>query len=301
MRPAPLLLPLIPFIFSLISVAQADPLPVVATTSVLQDLVRNVGGDKVVVKSLVGPDGDAHTYEPTPSDAKSISSARLVVINGFGLEGWLTRLMGSAKFSGIRVTATEGITPLTMQEAEGGKPKTIVDPHAWQSLTNGQIYVANIAKGLAAADPANAASYQHNAEEYSKQLSMLDTKIRAELADVPATKRRVITTHDAFQYYGKAYGVSFIAPIGLSTEEGEPSAGDIAKLERQIKREKLRALFLENISNSRLIDQLAHDTGAIVGPPLFSDALSKPEEPAPTYIQMFEYNTATLKAGMLQN
>jgi len=297
-----LLLPaLIPFIFSSPSAAAADPLPVVATTSVLQDLVRNVGGDKVVVKTLVGPDGDAHTYEPTPSDVKAISTARLVVINGLGLEGWLTRLMGSAKFSGTQVTATDGIAPLTMREAEGGKPKTIIDPHAWQSLSNGQIYVANIAKGLAAADPANAALYQHNAEAYSQQLAALDTRIRAELADVPEAKRRVITTHDAFQYYGKAYGIAFIAPIGLSTEEGEPSAGDVAKLERQIKQQKLRALFLENISNSKLIEQLAHDTGAIVGPPLYSDALSKPDEPAPTYLQMFEYNTATLKAGMLKN
>jgi len=301
MRFRSLLPALIPLVFSATSPAAADPLPVVATTSVLQDLVRNVGGEKVVVKTLVGPDGDAHTYEPTPSDAKAISTARLVVINGLGLEGWLTRLMGSAKFSGTRVTATEGITPLTMQEAEGGKPKTIIDPHAWQSLTNGRIYVANIAKGLAAADPANASFYQDNATRYSAALAALEAKIRTELADVPEAKRRVITTHDAFQYYGKAYGVTFIAPIGLSTEEGEPSAGDVAKLERQIKREKLRALFLENISNSKLIEQLAHDTGAIVGPPLFSDALSKPDEPAPTYLQMFEYNTATLKAGMLKN
>lgn len=301
MRLSLLLFPLIPFAFSAPAPAIADPLPVVATTSVLQDLVRNVGGEKVVVKTLVGPDGDAHTYEPTPSDVKAISTARLVVINGLGLEGWLTRLMGSAKFSGTRVTATEGITPMTMVEAEGGKPKTIIDPHAWQSLTNGRIYVANIAKGLSAADPANAGFYQDNATRYSAELTALEIKIRAELADVPQAKRRVITTHDAFQYYGKAYGIAFIAPIGLSTEEGEPSAGDVAKLERQIKQEKLHALFLENISNSRLIEQLAHDTGAIVGPPLFSDALSKPDEPAPTYVQMFEYNTATLKAGMLKN
>lgn len=300
MRLRLLLLPLIPLGFTF-QTAAADPLPVVATTSVLQDLIRNVGGDKVAVKTLVGPDGDAHTYEPTPSDAKAISTARLVVINGLGLEGWLTRLMGSAGFTGTRVIATEGIAPLTMAEEAGGKARTVTDPHAWQSLQNGQIYVANIAKGLAAADPANAATYRQNAEAYSQRLAALDTKIRAELAEVPAPQRRVITTHDAFQYYGKAYGVAFIAPIGLSTEEGEPSAGDVAKLERQIKREKLHALFLENISNSRLIEQLARDTGAIVGPPLFSDALSKPDEPAPTYIQMFEYNTATLKAGMLKN
>ncbi|HLZ66466.1 MAG TPA: metal ABC transporter substrate-binding protein [Aliidongia sp.] len=301
MRPLLLLLPLFPLAFVLSPAVAAEPVPVVATTSVLQDLVRNIGGDKIAVKTLVGPDGDAHTYEPSPSDAQAISSARLVVINGLGLEGWLTRLLESAKFQGTRVTATEGITPLTMQEAEGSRVKTVTDPHAWQSLANGRIYVANIARGLAAADPANAVLYQHNADNYSDRLAALDARIRAELSEVPEAKRRVITTHDAFQYYGKAYGITFIAPIGLTTEEGEPSAGDVAKLERQIKQEKLHALFLENISNSRLIDQLAHDTGAVVGPPLFSDALSKPNEPAPTYIQMFEYNTATLKAGMLKN
>ena len=300
MRLSLMLLPLLPLAFA-IRTAAADPLPVVATTSVLEDLVKNVGGDKVAVKALVGPDSDAHTYEPTPSDAKEISAARVLVINGLGLDGWLTRLMGSTGFTGTRVVATAGITPLTMQEEEGGRSKTVTDPHAWQSLKNGQTYVANIAKGLAAADPANAAVYRQNADAYSARLGALDAKIRAELAEVPAPKRRVITTHDAFQYYGKAYGVSFIAPIGLTTEEGEPSAADVAKLERQIKQEKLRALFLENISNSRLVEQLAHDTGAVVGPPLFSDALSKPDEPAPTYIQMFEYNTATLKAGMLKN
>jgi zinc/manganese transport system substrate-binding protein len=291
--------------------AQAEPLKVVATFSILADLVKNVGADKVAVTTLVGPDADTHTYQPTPSDARAVAEAQVLVTNGLGLEGWLVRLRGAAQSKAIVVVASTGVKPLTMEEeadekaaASGqpkpGKPKRVNDPHAWQSLTNGQVYVANIVKGLAEADPPNADFYRQNGAAYSKQLAGLDDNIKAELAGVPKAKRRVITTHDAFQYFGKAYGIAFLAPLGISTEN-EPSAGDIAKLERQIKREHIKALFLENITNSRLVDQIAKDTGAIVGPSLYSDALSKPDEPASTYVKMFEHNAATLKDGMLKN
>lgn len=291
--------------------AQNDPLKAVATFSILADIVSNIGGNKVAVTTLVGPDADTHTYQPTPADARAISEAKLLVTNGLGLEGWLDRLKGAAKSGATIVVASSGIKPLTMEEeadekatASGqpkpGKPRRISDPHAWQSLSNGQIYVANIVKGLAASDPANAEFYKQNGAAYARQLAALDSKVKETLADVPKAKRRVITTHDAFQYYGKAYGIAFVAPLGISTEN-EPSAGDVAKLERQIKREKIKALFLENVTNGRLIGQIAKDTGAVVGPPLYSDALSKPDEPASTYIKMFEHNTATLKEGMLKN
>jgi len=291
--------------------AQAEPLKVVATFSILADLVQNVGADKVAVTTLVGPDADTHTYQPTPSDARAVAEAKVLVTNGLGLEGWLVRLKDAAKSKAIVVVASTGVKPLTMEEeadekaaASGqpkpGKPRRVNDPHAWQSLTNGQIYVANIVNGLAQADPPNADFYRQNGAAYSKQLAALDGKIKAELAAVPKAKRRVITTHDAFQYFGKAYDIAFVAPLGISTEN-EPSAGDIAKLERQIKREHIKALFLENVTNARLIDQIAKDTGAIVGPSLYSDALSKPDEPASTYVKMFEHNAATLKDGMLKN
>jgi zinc/manganese transport system substrate-binding protein len=283
--------------------AQGTPLKVVVTFSVLGDLVKNVGGDRVSVTTLVGPDGDAHTYQPTPSDARAVSAAAVMVTNGLGLEGWLNRLMSAAQFKGKLVVATSGVKHLTMEEegeGKSGKPQRVSDPHAWQNLANGQVYVANIVNGLIAADPANADAYRQAGETYSRQLAELDRKVREELVSVPKDKRRVITTHDAFQYYGKAYGVAFLAPLGISTEN-EPSAGDLARLERQIKREHIRALFLENVSSPRLIEQIAKDTGAIVGPPLFSDALSKPDEPASTYVKMFEHNTATLKEGMLKN
>ncbi len=291
--------------------AQSETLKVVATFSILGDMVSNVGGNKVAVTVLVGPDADTHTYQPTPADARAVAEAKLLVTNGLGLEGWLDRLRGAAKSSATVVVASSGIKPLTMEEEEDekaaasgqpkpGKPRRINDPHAWQSLSNGQIYVANIVKGLAAADPANAEFYKQNGAAYARQLAALDSQVKETLADVPKAKRRVITTHDAFQYYGKAYGVAFIAPLGISTEN-EPSAGDVAKLERQIKREKIKALFLENVTNGRLIGQIAKDTGAVVGPPLFSDALSKPDEPASTYVKMFEHNTQTLRDGMLKN
>jgi zinc/manganese transport system substrate-binding protein len=291
--------------------AQAEPLKVVATFSILADLVKNVGADKVAVTTLVGPDADTHTYQPTPSDARAVAEAQVLVTNGLGLEGWLVRLKDAAQSKAIVVVASTGVKPLTMEEeadekaaASGqpkpGKPGRVNDPHAWQSLTNGQVYVANIVKGLAQADPPNADFYRQNGAAYSKQLAALDGNIKAELAAVPKAKRRVITTHDAFQYFGKAYNIAFLAPLGISTEN-EPSAGDIAKLERQIKREHIKALFLENVTNARLIDQIAKDTGAIVGPSLYSDALSKPDEPASTYVKMFEHNAAALKDGMLKN
>jgi zinc/manganese transport system substrate-binding protein len=289
--------------------AQGDKLKVVATFSILADIAGTIGGDKVAVTMLVGPDSDTHTYQPTPADARAVAAAKLLVTNGLGLEGWLDRLREAAKSSAAVVVASSGIKPLTMEEERDDKAAAsglrkpgarINDPHAWQNLSNGQIYVANIVKALAVSDPANAAFYQQNGAAYTSELAALDGKVKAMLAELPKAKRRVITTHDAFQYYGKAYGVEFIAPLGISTDN-EPSAGDVAKLERQIKREKIKALFLENVTNGRLIRQIAKDTGAIVGPSLFSDALSKPEEPASTYVKMFEYNTATLVEGMMRN
>jgi zinc/manganese transport system substrate-binding protein len=291
--------------------AQNERLKAVATFSILADITSNIGGSKVTLTTLVGPDADTHTYQPTPADARAVAEASVLVTNGLGLEGWLDRLKGAAKSSAIVVVASTGITPLTMEEEEDekaaasgqkkpGKPRRIDDPHAWQSLTNGQAYVANIVEGLSIADPPNAEFYRQSGDAYARQLAALDRKIRDLLAAVPHAKRRVITTHDAFQYYGKAYGVAFIAPLGISTEN-EPSAGDIASLERQIKREKIKALFLENVTNGRLIGQIAKDTGAVVGPPLYSDALSKPDEPASTYVKMFEHNTATLRDGMMKN
>jgi zinc/manganese transport system substrate-binding protein len=278
--------------------AAAAPVRVVVSFSILEDIVRRIGGGEVVVTSLIGPDSDAHVFEPNPDQARLLAKAQLFVVNGLGFEGWLTRLTRSAQFGGVIVTATDGVTPITTTEP--GETSPIPDPHAWQDPRNGIIYADNIARALAAVDPAHARAYRRRLQTYKAELEALDRQLRNELGEIPADKRRVITSHDAFSYYGKAYGLTFLAAEGLSTDS-EPSAKSLAELIRQIRREGIKALFLENISDPRLVEQLARDTGAIPGPPLYSDALSRPDGPAPTYIRMIEYNTAALKHGMLKN
>jgi zinc/manganese transport system substrate-binding protein len=276
---------------------------VVATFSVLGDMVKNVAGDKVALTTLVGPDADTHLYQPTPADARAIAEARLIVANGLGFEGWLGRAAQAAGFRGTIATASDGVTVLGMEHAGAGggsRPKRVPDPHAWQDLKAGQIYVANIVRALSAVDPGNARYYEEHGGAYGRQLGALDATVRAALAEVPEAKRRVITSHDSFAYYGRAYGVEFKALVGVSTES-EPTASDIARLIQQMRKERTKALFIENMADRRMIDQLAQEAGAAVGPPLYSDALSRPAEPASTYVRMFEYNTAALKAGMLKN
>ena len=206
----------------------AAPLKVVASISVLGDMVRNVGGDRVQVATLVGPDGDPHAFEPRPADAKALATADLVVVNGLALEGWLDRLVKASGYKGSVVTAAESVRPREMDE--GGK--TVPDPHAWQDLANGETYVRNIAAGLEAADPAGKADYERNAQAYLARLGAEDAKVRDEIARVPEAKRKVVTSHDAFGYFGAAYGVEFAAPEGIS-EDAEPSAADMRRLIEQ--------------------------------------------------------------------
>lgn len=282
--------------------AWAKTLNVVASFSVLGDIVKEVGGNKIKVTTLVGPNGDAHTFEPTPTDAKLVAKADLVFVNGLALEKWMDKLITASGYKGPVVIASEGVKPRTMTEGgEGGKPaEQVPDPHAWQDLSNGQIYVRNVAEALAKADPQDAPTYQANAKKFSAQLAELDNHTRTEIGSVPPEKRKVITTHDAFGYFGAAYGVTFLAPEGISTES-EPSAGNLAKLINQIKTEKIKALFIENMSDPRLIQTISRETGAEMGGELFSDALSKPNGPAPTYPAMFRNNVPKLKAAMLKN
>jgi zinc/manganese transport system substrate-binding protein len=278
--------------------AAASPIRVVVSFSILEDMVRQIGGSDVEVTSLIGPDSDAHVFEPSPDQARLLTKAQLFIINGLGFEGWLTRLTGSARYRGPVIVATEDITPITTTEAGDATPSP--DPHAWQDVGNAVIYADNIARALAGIDPSHAETYQQRCREYKAELEALDRQVRNTLAAIPADKQRVITTHDAFAYYGKAYGVTFLAPEGVSTDS-EPSAKAIAGLIRQIRREGIKTLFLENISDPRLIRELARETGATPGPPLYSDALSQATGPAPTYIRMIEYNTSALKEGMLKN
>jgi zinc/manganese transport system substrate-binding protein len=276
--------------------AVSAPIRVVASFSILKDLAQEIGGADVAVTSLIGPDADAHTFEPRPEQAQLLSRARLFIVNGLGLEGWLLRLTGSAQYRGLVIVASEGITPITATEPGA----TASDPHAWQDPRNAILYAENIARALAAADPPHAEAYQDRLRDYEVRLEALDRRVREELAAIPAEKRRVITNHDAFAYYGKAYGVTFLAPEGISPES-EPSAAAIAGLIRQIRRERIKALFIENISDPRLVEEIARETGSAPGPPLYSDALSGANGPASSYIKMLEYNTAALTAGMLKN
>jgi zinc/manganese transport system substrate-binding protein len=278
--------------------AATPPVRVVVSFSILEDIVRQVGGGEVAVTTLIGPDSDAHVFEPNPDQARLLAKAQLFVVNGLGFEGWVTRLTRSAQFGGVVVTATDGIAPITTTEP--GETSPVPDPHAWQDPLNVIIYADNVARALAAADPAHAEAYRQRFQTYKAELEALDRRVRAELGTISADNRRVITSHDAFAYYGKAYGITFLAAEGLNTDS-EPSAKSLAELIRQIRREGIKALFLENISDPRLVEQLARDTGTIPGPPLYSDALSRPNGPAPTYIRMIEYNTAALKQGMLKN
>jgi zinc/manganese transport system substrate-binding protein len=266
-----------------------DRLNVVASFSILGDLVKNVGGDKVDVTTLVGPNGDVHVYTPAPSDAKKNADARLLVMNGLGLEGWLPRLVQSAGSKATIVTASNGIAPLQLGSD--------ADPHAWQSVANVRIYVANIRDALIAADPADAAVFRANAERYLGELNALDAEVRAAIAKIPPERRKVITTHNAFGYFAAAYGVTFVAPVGVSTES-EPSARDIATLIQQIKAEKIPAVFLENLGDDRLIRRIAAETGAKAGGTLYSDSLTDEKGPAPTYIALVRHNIKALTSAL---
>ena len=264
-------------------------LKVVASFSILGDFVKNVGGDRVSVTTLVGPDSDVHVYTPAPADAQKVSEAKLLVINGLGLEGWLPRLVQSAGSKAVTVTATDGITPLRI----GGD----ADPHAWQSVANARIYATNIRNALVAIDPAGAAVYRVNTKTYLAKLNALDREVREAIAQIPPTRRKVISTHNAFGYFAAAYGIDFIAPLGVSTET-EPSARDIAGIITQVRAAKIPAVFLENISDPRLIQRIAAETGARIGGTLYSDSLTDEKGDAPTYIELVRHNIKTLTSAL---
>ncbi|MFO1422734.1 MAG: metal ABC transporter substrate-binding protein [Candidatus Competibacteraceae bacterium] len=291
--------------------AWAEPLRVVATFSILADLVKNVGGEDVAVTTLVSADGDAHVYEPTPADAKAVGNAQLVVVNGLGFEGWMDRLVQSAAYKGEIVVASQGVTPRQMAEEKDekehhgqhrheGHDHGAIDPHAWQDLANGQIYVNNLVAALAKVDPTHAEAYRRRGEAYRAQLQETDRWVRAQLAAIPPAQRRIITSHDAFGYFGMAYGVEFLAPVGWNTEN-EPSAKQIATLIRQIKREGTRALFVENMSDPRLIKRIADEAGGVVGGTLYSDALAPVGQTGDSYIGLFRHNVPALAAAMEKN
>jgi zinc/manganese transport system substrate-binding protein len=273
--------------------AAEDKLKVVASISIIGDLVKNVGGDRVEVTTLIGPNSDAHVFSPTPADARTLGAARAVFINGMGLEGWITRLIAAAGTNAAPVAVSTGVTP---RQAEEGGHHT-VDPHAWQAVANAKIYVANIRNGLKKADPAGAAAYDANAKVYLGKLDELEREVREAIGKIPPDRRKIITTHDAFGYFGQAYGVQFIAPLGVSADS-EPSARDVARIIAQIKRQKIPAVFMENISDPRMMQQIARESGAKIGGALYSDALSDSGGPAGTYLDMMRSNLRALAKAL---
>ncbi len=276
--------------------------PVVATFSILGDFVKNVGGERVSVTLLVGPEGDAHVYQPSPADAKKLAGAKVIFVNGFKFEGWIDRLIKASGSKASLVVATKGIKPREMAEEDhdakkGKTPEHGVDPHAWQSIANARVYVTNIRDALIAADPAGQEIYQKNAAGYLAKLAAVETEVKEGIAKIPAERRKIITSHDAFGYFGATYGFEFIAPQGVSTET-EVSARDVAKIIRQIKAQKIPAVFIENISDPRLMQRIADETGAKIGGKVYSDALSAEGGPAATYIDMMRHNIRQFSAAL---
>lgn len=278
----------------------AEPaLRAVASFSILGDLVRQVGGERVAVEVLVGPGSDAHVYSPKPAQAKQVGQAQLVLSNGMGFDGWMARLLKSAGFKGRHVVASAGIQPLkgAADEHGHGHAHAAADPHVWQDVARVQAYVKNIAQGLCAADAAGCDSYRSNAAAYGQQLDALDQEIRRAWSAIPAQQRLVISSHDAFGYYASAYGVRFLAPQGVSTDS-EASAQGVARLVRQIRQEKASALFVESIADPRLIEQIARETGLKASSEgLYSDSLA-PQGEAASYLGMMRYNTRVLIAAI---
>ena len=318
------------------ALAESDePIRVVATFSILGDMVSRIGGEHVAVTTLVGPDGDTHVYRPTPAAARAVSEADVLVVNGLEFEGWLDRLIETANFDGVRVVATAGIDPIAFEDDHGDDHVSdhdhdeskaaedhgdehddhgdehgdhgdehddhahgAFDPHAWQSLRHAVTYVDNVTLALANFSPESASTFYRSRALYVAEIEALDAEIRSLLAEVPDRARTIVTSHDAFQYFGRDYGLAFIAPQGLSTES-EASAKDVVRLIELIRSQGIRAVFLENIADPRLLKRIADETGATIGGTLYPGALSGPEGPAPTYLDMMRHNARTLARALI--
>ncbi|PKE33040.1 metal ABC transporter substrate-binding protein [Rahnella sp. AA] len=273
--------------------AMAKTVDAVASFSILGDIVQEVGGEHVKVTTLVGPDGDPHSFEPAPKDSKAINASDVVFVSGLGLEGWIDRLVTASGYKGHLVTASEGVNSRKMEE-DG---KQITDPHAWNSMANGVIYATNVMNALIKADPEDADYFRQRGTAYIEQLQKLDAWAKTEFTGIPQSKRKVLTSHDAFGYFGQEYHVSFMAPVGFSTE-AEASASGVASLIKQIKEEKVKTYFIENQTDPRLVKQIAAASGAQPGGELYPEALSGPQGPATTYVKAFKHNVETIVASM---
>lgn len=284
-----LLLPAVGAASSHAQQAQARPLRVVTSFSILADMTREIAGSAADVYTLVGPNADAHTFEPSPADAQRIASADLVIFNGLRFEGWIDRLVRASGYRGPVVQATVDIAPRVLN----GEP----DPHAWQSLDNAKRYVENIRKALVAAAPDASASVNARAAAYSQRIVQLDRDIRAKIETIPKAHRRIATSHDAFGYFGAAYGIEFL-PVKGWTTASEASAADVARIVREVRAQRIRAILVENIADPRLVERIASEAGIAVGGKLYSDAVSSPGTAASTYLKLMAQNVDTLVDAM---
>ncbi|MDU6434198.1 MAG: metal ABC transporter substrate-binding protein [Pantoea sp.] len=273
--------------------SMAKTVNAVASFTVLADIVKQVGGEHVNVKSLVGPNGDPHTFEPTPQDSQALAKADIVFVSGLGLEGWMDRLVSASGYKGEPVVASRGVSTRSMEE-EG---KTVTDPHAWNSMYNGVIYATNVMNALIKADPQDADAIRRSGENYIQKLQALDSWAKTSFATVPAAKRKVLTSHDAFGYFGQRYGVTFLAPVGFSTE-AEASASEVGSLIKQLQAEHIHTYFIENQTDPRLVKQIASATKAQPGGELYPEALSQPSGPAPTYVAASRHNVDAMIRSM---
>jgi zinc/manganese transport system substrate-binding protein len=293
----------LPFLAATRPHAQTAAIPVVATFSVLADITKNVGGDRIAIDMLVGQNADAHVYRPTPADGRKLAEARVIVTNGIGFEGFMSRLVRSSGTKARVITASEGIDRIAAQKKDDhghshGHSHGAFDPHAWQSVAAVRRYAVNIRDGLSAADPAGAQVYAANAAAYDATLAALDAELKAAAARIPQARRRIVTGHNAFQYLGRDLGLTFVGIQGVSTEQA-PSARDVARIIQQIRRERISAVFIENLTDQRLVEQVARETGAVVGGALISDALTPPDGVAPTYERLMRHNVAQLTKALV--
>lgn len=279
-----------------------DRLSVVASFSILADFANEIGGDRVAVHTIIPPGADAHSFEPTPADARALAEADLVIINGLGFEGGLVRLIDASGYGGAVVVATDGIDIRDADDdhdhedadhEDADHDHGAFDPHGWQDVENARIYARNIAAGLTAANPGGAEIYAANLAELDAELAALDVEIEDAIAALPDDRRTVVTSHDAFGYFSDAYGIAFLAPVGVAAE-ADPAAGDIAALTEQIRAEGIDAILLESVTDPRILEQIARETGATIGGTVYADTLTEPDGPAPTYVQMMRHNLAVL-------
>lgn len=284
----------------LITPVQSHPLKVIASFTILKDFIEQVGQGHVHVESIVAPNEDPHIYEPTPATSEQILNADLIFFNGLGFETWMTRLVDAASYTGPVIIATKGITPRLVHDPQLQGAPDVPDPHAWNAVSNAKIYVKNICDSLIRYDPAHAEDYARNTEIYLERLTKLETWVKEKLCCVPLKKREIITAHDAFGYFGDAYGIKVLAPVGISTQ-AEASAWDVAKLVDQIRVLKIKVIFVENISNTKVMQQLSEETGAEIGGVLYADSLSPPDGPSATYEAMIRHNTELIAAAMDKN